>query len=89
MQSARDRIAAAVQGKADVSTRQVAADDGTLMFVEHHPLAAVRAGDVVELGKDSADPGVRELVKGASAVAPNTVVYQRADQLRAMLKATE
>ncbi len=87
MNTPAERIAAAVAGKGDYSVR-VEHDDQGPYTVENAPLAAVLAGDVCELVKGlgpKADRFARELAQGAAAVKPETIVYQRADQLRAVL----
>jgi hypothetical protein len=86
MDSARTRVTAAVAGKAD-SRRRVETDAEGAFVVEEQGLAAVLAGDVVELAGAIAapDPVASALAKGAAAVAPDRIVFQRADQLRHLL----
>jgi hypothetical protein len=88
MSSARDRIAAAVEGKPDADTRVEIGEDGKPFVVETHSFAPVLAGDVVEvvaaLG-GRADANAKALASGAAGARPDQIVYQRADQLRAVL----
>jgi hypothetical protein len=88
MDTPAKRIAAAVAGKPDTAAQVETDDEGKPYVVETGGIAPVLAGDVVELVKalgDKADDTARALARGAAAVGPKTIVYQRADQLRAVL----
>jgi len=86
--AARGRITQAVAGKAGHVERVELDDAGAPVVVVEQGLAPVLAGDVVALVAGlggRATQLARELAAGAGAVKPDKVVFQRADQLRAVL----
>lgn len=86
--AARANVARAVEGKAGHTERIEIDDDGKPVVVVEQGLAPVLAGDVVALVAGlggRATQLARELAAGAGAVKADKVVFQRADQLRAVL----
>ena len=84
MSTARERVEAAVK-RAEAAPRAAVGDEPD----DWHAYAAVKAGDVVELGgsvpADAHDRLTLDLVRGAAAAPPHATVHQRADQLRQIL----
>ena len=84
MSTARERVEAAVK-RAEAAPRPAVGEEPD----DWHAYAAVKAGDVVEVGGhvQAADHTevTAALVKGAATVAPHVTVHQRADQLRVLL----
>lgn len=84
---ARDRLAAACEGRPDPVRRVEKDGRGREHVAEDVALCGVRAGDLAEV---AGEPGHRggtaaALRKGARAVQPDAVVYVRADHLRELL----
>lgn len=87
-EAARGRVAQAVAGRPGHTERVELDSSGAPVVVIDQGLAPVLAGDVVALVAGlggRATKVARELAAGAGAVRADKVVFQRADQLRAVL----